>query len=287
MGSGGLEAVETALKMTGSANLGRDLLLDLGIPVAIRCSDLVLGGILERELGGFATTSSPAPEPEVLVQAVPLDEEVIDGSLETDDGGWSLTTWGVRMRVDLGQPTRITMEVTTQASISVHLALQDALYLAAPHHGALLLHAAGLDLAGRAIVISGDKDAGKTTACRNAPHDARVLSDEGIICAPAPEGGLGWTAHSTPFHSDEFSFAPAPGGRPLGALVHLVRAAPSLKPLGPSEALWLLMRTSGRLGGPAGADLLALMARLVEEVPFYLMGSDAPEQVWQLLEELP
>ena len=264
---------------------GESLLADLGLGLSIQCGDPGLGSIVRQELGALLV---PALEGgvQVRVELGRLNEPVTDGALAADDRGWDLRTWGVRMRMDLGQgggASRIRAEVATADPLSLHLALQDALYLLSPHHGALLLHAAAAEVDGGALVISGEKDAGKTTTCRNAPVRARIMGDEGIVCIPG-QGGA--TAHATPFHSDEYAFAPTPGGRPLRALVQLVRGPRGLRRLGAGAALWPLMRASGRLGGPASPALLEMMARLVEQVPCWELSSDHPDQVWPLLGEV-
>jgi len=264
------------------------LLADLGVGLAIQCSDPDLTGIVRQELGSLLV---PSLERGVQVQLElrPLDQPCHEGSLRADSQGWDLTTWGVRMRVDLGSgdggPSQIRAEVSAADPLSLHLALQDSLYLLCPNHGALLLHAAAAEVDGRALVLSGEKDVGKTTACRNAPPPdrARIMGDEGIVCIPGQQGA---SAHATPFHSDEYSFDPSPGGRPVQALVQLVRGPRGLRRLDAAAALWPLMRASGRLGGPASPALLQEMARLVEGVPCWELSSDHPDQVWPLLEEL-
>jgi hypothetical protein len=264
---------------------GERLLADLGLRLTIQCTDANLGGIVRREVGGLLVPELTGGV-QVRVELRRLEQPCPDGTLRADDQGWDLTTWGVRMRLDLGQaggPSTIQAQVSTDDPLSLHLALQDALYLICPHHGALMLHAAAAELDGEALVISGEKDAGKTTTCRNAPASARIMGDEGIVCIPGQQGA---TAHATPFHSDEYAFTPEPGSRPVRALVHLVRGPRGLRRLGPGQALWPLMRASGRLGGPASPSLLELMARLVEGVPCWELSSDHPDQVWPLLGEV-
>ena len=276
--------------MTASPGAGEGILLaDLGLRLSVRCDDPTLLQILRQELGALlAPGSGQACHVEVDLQ--PLDEQASGGALVADDRGWDMQTWGVRMRLDLGEagePSTIRAEVSTADPLSLHLALQNALYLLSPHHGGILLHAAGVEIAGEAVVISGEKDAGKSTTCRNAPTGVRVMGDEGILVARiGADGQGGWRAHATPFHSDDYTFTPAPGARLIRAMVHLVRGAPGLRRLEPGRSLWPLMRASGRLGGPTSAALLELMSALVEELPVYELSSHRPEQVWPLLGEI-
>lgn len=278
--------------MTASPGAGEGILLaDLGLRLSVRCDDPTLLQILRQELGALlAPGSGQACHVEVDLQ--PLDEQASGGALVADDRGWDMQTWGVRMRLDLGapgEPSRLVAEVSHADPLSLHLALQDALYLLAPHHGGLLLHAAAVLVSGAAFLLSGDKDAGKTTACRNAPAGVQVMGDEGIVCLPGADGSGapdGWRAHATPFHSDDYTFTATPGGRPLEALVQIIRGAPGIRAVAAGEALWPLMRSSGRLGGPSSEALFELMTRLVREVPCYELSSNRPEQVWPLLGEI-
>jgi hypothetical protein len=279
-------------KMTASPGADAGVLLaDLGLRLSVRCDDPALLQILRQELGALLVPRS-GRACHVEVNLRPLDEQASDGGgvLVADDHGWDMETWGVRMRLDLGEgggPSTIRAEVSTADALSLHLALQNALYLLSPHHGGILLHAAGVEISGEAVVISGEKDAGKSTTCRNAPAGVRVMGDEGILVTRSgADGQGGWSAHATPFHSDDYTFTPAPGARPIRAMVHLVRGTPGLRRLEPGRSLWPLMRASGRLGGPTSAALLELMSALVEELPVYELSSDRPEQVWPLLGEI-
>ena len=275
----------------GAATSPEPLLLDLGLRLSVQCGAPGLGQIISEELGDLVVPALGG-DVQIKAQLRGLDEQVNEGSLAVDEKGWSLTTWGVRMRLDLGapgEPSRLVAEVSHADPLSLHLALQDALYLLAPHHGGLLLHAAAVLVSGAAFLLSGDKDAGKTTACRNAPAGVQVMGDEGIVCLPGADGSGapdGWRAHATPFHSDDYTFTATPGGRPLEALVQIIRGAPGIRAVAAGEALWPLMRSSGRLGGPSSEALFELMTRLVREVPCYELSSNRPEQVWPLLGEI-
>ncbi len=261
-----------------------DMVLDLGILVAIQAADPGVRDLARREFDGFALDTPDLRPPDIVISAAPQQEMTREGELQTHQDGWTLTSWGHRMRITVGRPTRVALEVQGDTPISIRLALEHLLYLAAPCHDGLLLHSAGLDIDGRALVLFGRNKVGKTTSCRNAPPHAGVLSDEGMICRPADEG---WLAHATPLHSQGFAVQASPGGRPLRAVVHLVRGAASLQPLTAPDALWRLMDVSGRLGGPATPQMVDLMGRLAEEVPAFELSSDDPSQVWPKLGEVP
>lgn len=255
------------------------LTCSLGLDLVLKTDEPLLHALLLDEFSGWLSPGSGACAVEVEVRSAEAPAET--SSLRAHAWGWEARFWGSRATIRLGHPTRVGLTLFEPSSLVVHLALQNLLTLAAPHHGALLLHAAGVVLGERAWLLHGGKGAGKTTACRNAPSGARVLSDESILCQRTPEG---WQMHGTPFHSDGFVVEPRPGLVPLSASVLVTREpSPSLRPMPPAQTLLALLRTSGRLGGPTTEAALQLWSRLAEDIPGYKLATHAPEQVWPLL----
>jgi hypothetical protein len=143
-------------------------------------------------------------------------------------------------------------------------------YLAHWRQG-MILHACGLQDAGRGLVFCGVSGAGKSTLA-HLWHAAEVtvLSDDRLIVRP---NGVGFTIHGTPWHGEAgFSL---PSSAPLARLYLIQHASHNyVRPLTPGEAAArLLVRCFPPFYHREGLTFIVdLLARLVTEVPCCELG---------------
>jgi len=90
--------------------------------------------------------------------------------------------------------------------------------LVAYYLGGLMVHAAGVELDGKAYLFLGHSGAGKTTTARNSP-DGSVLNDDLLVLYPK-EGA--WIVFATPFYNPT-QVRPRPGSAPLAKTLYLVK----------------------------------------------------------------
>ncbi len=180
---------------------------------------------------------------------------------------------------------------------ALEITLRTALCSRLPFEGGLPLHAAGIVADGRGIAFFGVSGAGKTTLASLSPH--AVLSDELVAVAPAqsrtgppdPPVAVGpFVLTASGFwgtgEQDRTSTKPWP----LAALVELAKGAQlRLDRLGPREAITRLVRViQVPPGPPLWSAALAVLGRLVREVPVYRMAWSPERPPWpDLLKELP
>ena len=138
--------------------------------------------------------------------------------------------------------------------------------------GSAEVHALGVVLGGRAVLLCGQSGAGKSTLARlfrrHAPV-ATVLSDDRIVLRP---GSSGVRAHGTPWHGDA-AFA-APEALPLGSVFFLEQGEETrvLETPPPLSAARLFSRTfPPPWDEQAVARVLGLCARVAETVPCYVL----------------
>lgn len=138
--------------------------------------------------------------------------------------------------------------------------------------GSAEVHAFGVVLGGRAVLLCGQSGAGKSTLARlfhrHAPA-ATVLSDDRIVLRP---GARAVRAHGTPWHGDA-AFA-APEARPLGAVFFLEQGEETrvLETPRPLAAARLFSRTfPPPWDEDAVTRVLALCAHVAETVPCYTL----------------
>jgi hypothetical protein len=160
-------------------------------------------------------------------------------------------------------------------------ALRNALYRRAGQAGYLILHAAGLcGPDGRAIILPGAGEAGKTTACRLAPPGHERLSDEHVICRQGAGASL---VFSTPFSSTDSNLGPnRPFCCPPRAFFFLARGGPpSAVRLTVHEALRrLILAGTGFPPGTAVTQGHLDTAAALSAVPAFLLTTAQPDQVW-------
>jgi hypothetical protein len=150
-----------------------------------------------------------------------------------------------------------------------------------PLVGGLPIHAAGVVVQGRGVVLFGPSGAGKTTVASTSPHP--VLSDELVAVAPGSPFDL--------VRSGFWGEAPArgrPGRAPLALLVDLAKGpAFRLTRLGAAPAAGrLLASTPVPLAPPLWSRALATVAAIVERVPVYRMEWSPAEPPWEGLAEV-
>ena len=162
--------------------------------------------------------------------------------------------------------------------------LRTALACWLPLEGGLVLHAAGLEHRGHGIAFFGPSGAGKTTLAGRSPWP--VLSDE--LVAVIASGSEAFRIRGTPFRKAPVGSAPLSVEEPkLRALVELDK--------GPALTLTRMDRTAAlrRLIGsaavpaapPVWSEALAVMGRLVREVPCYRMAWSLEEPPFESLAE--
>ena len=158
-------------------------------------------------------------------------------------------------------------------------------YLARWRQG-MILHACGLQDAGRGLVFCGVSGAGKSTLA-HLWHEAgvTVLSDDRLIVRP---NGGGFTIHGTPWHGEAgFSL---PASAPLTRLYLIQHASHNyVKPLTPGEAAArLLVRCFPPFYHRDGMTFIVnLLARLVTEVPCCELGFVPDASVIEFVRGLP
>jgi hypothetical protein len=177
-------------------------------------------------------------------------------------------------------PVRAALAVAEEDELSLAFVLENFLRILLAYHvldqGGVLLHSVGVLHEGRAYLLSGRSNAGKTTLARKAAAEgARVLSDD--INLVIPEEGR-FQAHKVPF-TGEFGRRAENlsgcGSFPLGGLA-LLEKAPTLTatPVSPAGAV------AGLLAGcPFVNDdpeefpaLLDVLTRLVAHAPVIRLG---------------
>lgn len=150
--------------------------------------------------------------------------------------------------------------------------------------GGFLLHAAGVEWRGGAVVFFGESESGKTTLaglCEGAP----VLSDE-VVAVATRDGDV--SAHSTPFHGKwrggEFVppspvcafVSPRKGDRLL-----LERIAP---PVAAKEILRQVIFHPAFNG--SAADALENVARAASEIPCFALTFSLQDDLSEVMDEL-
>lgn len=139
--------------------------------------------------------------------------------------------------------------------------------------GALELHACGLAVGGRAVLLCGSSGAGKTTSARlwkRRRPGTEVLSDDRIVVRPQARG---FRAHGTPWHGSGRYASDA--SHPLAA-VFFIRHAPTSEALRldhPAAAGELFARAFPPPWDPGGiAAVLRTCDRLASRVPCFALG---------------
>ncbi|MFL5352222.1 potassium transporter TrkH [Archangium sp.] len=139
-------------------------------------------------------------------------------------------------------------------------ALRAAVLVSVLRQGGLLLHAAAVSFAGKALVIVGPSGAGKSTLARAAvAAGGALLSDETVGLLPSGQ------VQGSPFRSDP-DLVPTCATARLTRLVWVVKGpAESVSPVAAPEAVRLLLQQSYR-PPPGTVSLPEVTARAVAQV---------------------
>jgi hypothetical protein len=220
-----------------------------GVEILLRARPEVIAGLLEPWPPGFGSAGG-APD---LV----LEYEGIDGWLREqpegrgypgyaitgrEDGALSLARRDSEGTISAGPTGPVTARFRGNSQhFAIEAVLRVAISVALPRTGGLLLHAAGVASASRALVFTGPSGSGKSTMAgllRDTDTYPRRLGDDLVAVRPANGG---WKAMATPFAGE---IGPAPEGEaPLAGVYFLVKSGRHVvQTLEPVDALRRLMR---------------------------------------------
>lgn len=165
-----------------------------GVRARIDVGDSPFREVVERRYGGFLSSSSAAirfhfPRP-------PVDRTRAVTGLVVRDG----STLRLEENAALGfldEKSGIAELAPHPSMMGLDMLLRALVTLEAVARGGLALHAASVELDGRAHVFMGGSGDGKTTLARKLQDEgARVLSDEMTVLHPSDQG---WIVHGTPY----------------------------------------------------------------------------------------
>jgi hypothetical protein len=164
--------------------------------------------------------------------------------------------------------------------VAVRVALRIALAARLPYEGGVPLHAAGVVIRRRGVVFFGPSGAGKTTLASSSPWP--VLSDELVAVAGSPFFLL-----ATGFWGTLGDCEPVPATAPLAALVSLDKGSDTRLECLPREAA--LRRLLDVVLVPAQtkawAETLAILGRLLADVPVFRLLWSPADPPWKALEK--
>lgn len=198
------------------------------------------------------------------------------------DGG-ALLARGLEAELRRVAPGRFEADVRLQdLEYGVSHAMTALSAMAVQREGGLVLHAAAVEHAGRAVLLIGPSGAGKTTA-GNLCHGARWIARDRLAVLPRGDAWLAWGMPG----GDELELAPAPPKPyPVLALWRVRRndTSAQLTPLTGARAV-ALVREATQLTGGVGAerDALTHAIALVEGVRCYTLASNMQASLSTLL----
>jgi len=259
-----------------------------GIPLEVGPEHLVSDverEILEMVADRKRTTSSPAVIPFCLRLENRRCSKPAD-SLKSDGGPATLTSDGGLIRLS---HTAFTAEIDPlrgcgllrrdpRDEFPLRVTLRVAMCGRLPLVGAVPLHAAGVVMEGSGVVFFGPSGAGKSTLSATSPYP--VLSDELVIAGTRPP-----TVASAGFL---VSGSSALGRHDLRALVELDKGSEfAMIELGSKEAFRrLLMVTMVPDSSALWARSMAVLTKLIHEVPVYRMAWSPADPPWERIASL-
>jgi hypothetical protein len=148
-----------------------------------------------------------------------------------------------------------------------------------------LLHAAGMKISGQGFLFAGHSEAGKSTTVTLLQEEGEILCDDRMIVRRWPEG---FRIHGTWSHGDVPHVSAAEA--PLRAILFLEKAKTNrLIPIeGPKEILKriLPLLIKPLVTGDWWDKTLAVVEKLVHEVPAYRMQFDQSGEIKGIIREL-
>ena len=253
-----------------------------GMTIALRTDDPSFRKLIEnRYLSFLATSQRPQLEFEIDLcepsEPTPADDDL---QVKMEAGEWLLQRGDFRARWR-PQATRghIRQSCNPYAIDSV-LRIVHTLMLA--RQGGFLVHAASAIRGEKAFLFAGVSGAGKTTICRLAPSDSKLLSDE--ISYVRREGSL-YLACGTPF-AGELGRVGENQSAPLSELFLLEKGFENrIESLNPTEAVQGLLRNILFFAQDSALVKLVFhsaceFARLV---PIHRLVFAPDERVWDLI----
>jgi hypothetical protein len=233
-----------------------------------RCQQVSFGGVAFELLADRTGEMASLPE-ECRAHAIPgFDRRTVasvvcalhrDPTLPSGPAAAVLEGNTVRLRAAEEAPEALRVEApglraelqdlgARRYAVTAHIAPDDAAMLAllrgisaaiVHREGGLVLHAAGAELGGRAVLFVGPSGAGKSTALRQT-EGARCFAYDHVALLPGPEGGS-WLAWGLP--GGTAPRAPAASGVvfPLAAVLRVRQARagePRFTPASGTEALF-------------------------------------------------
>jgi len=268
-----------------------DLYLSLGYSAKLSLCEEFLAEPLQERLRPYV--SAEPFQAQLIIQQEPYEAPAgfqVERRLITREDGWLMDRGDWQLDILLGTPLKVKLRLKHIPDrypreirvMHVCVALQILSSLVAPHLHSIFLHTAGARLRQRTLLLVGESEAGKTTACRNAPQGAAVLSDEHVLCTRAHNT---WQAHATPFSSDGIRWRHPPGYSPVDAIFILERGPLAVLPSPAAHTLKTLMRSGGKLGPLTGARALDLCTDLCTAVQAFRLITDRPGQVWPAIQD--
>lgn len=272
-----------------------------GLSLAVACDDPPLAERLREAAESYAPWLWPGPARcQVTVQFFHDDQAAAGrpGAWATPQASFARdgTCWlrapGVTgcIAADV-RSARLQLAGLEAASPAVDYFLRAVLALLADRAGGFLLHSAGLLRRGRAVVLSGQSGAGKSTAVRVSAGlpDTAALGDDLILLLP---DGDGWRAYGTPFWNPETPAAWRGAQTESGQLAAILPLAQDravfAQPLAAAAAVAGLL--SALPIAPLDANrvpaLLARLARLAASAPVAELHLRPDPSFWSVIDAL-